>query len=123
MEMQKGAPDGEARGLIQLTEKKTEICMANRGSAECSRSKPSTLLKTWAVIHSTGSVSVEWALGVDGEGEPALASKGGGIVLFWCERGSGPLANKGFSDEPAFFPKRICARSRRPSRSNRNGLS
>lgn len=36
-----------------------------------------------------GSVSVEWALGIDGEGEPALASEGGGIVLFWCKRGSG----------------------------------
>jgi len=36
-----------------------------------------------------GSVQVEWALGVDGEGEPALASEGGGIVLFWCKRGGG----------------------------------
>ena len=36
-----------------------------------------------------GSVSVEWTLGVDGEREPTVASEGGGIVLFWGERGSG----------------------------------
>jgi hypothetical protein len=35
-----------------------------------------------------GAILVEWAFGVDGEGEPAVASEGGGAVLLWQERRS-----------------------------------